>query len=312
MQSPIAAWSSTRDRWETDALDMLSGLSAVYLETFPRQGLMLNGQLFPHPELELPTVENVSAFSPIAGVSDLLPTPAASAPNDAEDIATWDARRARVKAKTGNGNGMGEPLGVAVRRLQLLPTPKASDGEKGGPNQRGSAGDPTLPSAVMDLLPTPTASDANGIGVHGTGGLDLRTTVALFPTPKASDGLFSLPRTSGRPPEKSTHLATRLHYTDFGKYRKAVERWELLLGVPSPPPLVPRGRGGALRLNPGFAEWMMGLPEGHITDPELGLTTNEQLTAIGNGVVPQQGAHVLSWMLSWLMAATQPVVAGVA
>lgn len=302
--------------------------------------------------MELPTVENVSSFSPIAGVSDLLPTPAASAPNDAEDIATWDARRDRVKAKTGNGNGMGEPLGVAVRRLKLLPTPKASDATVGAPQspeQNAARGYGPNLLDELTLLPTPTASDANGIGVHGTGGLDLRTTVALFPTPKAnlgknggsqpprkkrdggheiqlhdvvehdllptpkaSDGLFSLLRTSGRPPEKSTHLATRLHYTDFGKYRKAVERWELLLGVPSPPPLVPRGRGGALRLNPGFAEWMMGLPEGHITDPELGLTTNEQLTAIGNGVVPQQGAHVLSWMLSWLMAATQPVVAGVA
>lgn len=30
----------------------------------------------------------------------------------------------------------------------LLPTPRASDGEKGGPNQRGSSGDPMLPSAV--------------------------------------------------------------------------------------------------------------------------------------------------------------------
>lgn len=30
----------------------------------------------------------------------------------------------------------------------LLPTPKASDGTKGGPNQRGSSGDLTLPSAT--------------------------------------------------------------------------------------------------------------------------------------------------------------------
>ncbi|WP_329374603.1 hypothetical protein OG896_29510 [Streptomyces sp. NBC_00669] len=30
----------------------------------------------------------------------------------------------------------------------LLPTPRASDGAKGGPNQRGSKGDLTLPSAV--------------------------------------------------------------------------------------------------------------------------------------------------------------------
>ena len=34
---------------------------------------------------------------------------------------------------------------------ELLPTPRATDGTKGGPNQRGSSGDLMLPSAVMDL-----------------------------------------------------------------------------------------------------------------------------------------------------------------
>jgi hypothetical protein len=48
--------------------------------------------------------------------------------------------------------------------VALLPTPKASDGEKGGPNQRGSSGDLTLPSAVMPLLPTPTVEDAGRMG----------------------------------------------------------------------------------------------------------------------------------------------------
>lgn len=34
---------------------------------------------------------------------------------------------------------------------QVLPTPRATDGTKGGPNQRGSSGDLMLPSAVMDM-----------------------------------------------------------------------------------------------------------------------------------------------------------------
>jgi len=43
----------------------------------------------------------------------------------------------------------------------LFPTPKASDGTKGGPHQRGSKGDLTLPSAAAQLLlPTPRASDS--------------------------------------------------------------------------------------------------------------------------------------------------------
>lgn len=46
---------------------------------------------------------------------------------------------------------------VAVR---LLPSPRASEGEKGGPNMRGSKGDLMLSSAVTHLLPTPQAHDA--------------------------------------------------------------------------------------------------------------------------------------------------------
>ena len=33
-----------------------------------------------------------------------------------------------------------------------------------------------------------------------------------LPTPKASDGVMGLPRTSGRAVEKATHLATRIAY----------------------------------------------------------------------------------------------------
>ena len=37
----------------------------------------------------------------------------------------------------------------------------------------------------------------------------------------------------------------------------------------------------------------MGLPEGHVTDPAIGLTRNQQLKALGNGVVPQQAVLAL-------------------
>ncbi len=45
----------------------------------------------------------------------LLPTPSAMSPNEGEPIDSWLARRERVKDATGNGNGFGTPLGVAVR-----------------------------------------------------------------------------------------------------------------------------------------------------------------------------------------------------
>lgn len=54
----------------------------------------------------------------------LLPTPSATSPNEDEPIEAWVSRRERVKESTGNGNGFGMPLGVAVR---LLPTTTAGD-----------------------------------------------------------------------------------------------------------------------------------------------------------------------------------------
>jgi DNA (cytosine-5)-methyltransferase 1 len=40
----------------------------------------------------------------------------------------------------------------------LLPTPRATDGTKGAPAQRGSKGDLMLPSAVMRLTTTDSAT----------------------------------------------------------------------------------------------------------------------------------------------------------
>ncbi|MFF2955705.1 hypothetical protein ACFVVU_30710 [Kitasatospora sp. NPDC057965] len=51
--------------------------------------------------------------------------------------------------------GHGPNLSDVVEHL--LPTPRASDGTKGGPNQRGSRGDLTLPSAAARMVPRPAA-----------------------------------------------------------------------------------------------------------------------------------------------------------
>ena len=44
------------------------------------------------------------------------------------------------------------------------------------------------------------------------------------------------------------------------------------------------------RLAPPFVEWMMGFPPGWTA----GMTRTQALKALGNAVVPQQGAAVLS------------------
>lgn len=59
-------------------------------------------------------------------------------------------------------------------------------------------------------------------------------------------------------------------------------------------PTVQTSRGG--RLNPLFVEWMMGLPAGYVTSPEIGLSRAQQLRALGNGVVPQQAAAAIAAM----------------
>jgi DNA (cytosine-5)-methyltransferase 1 len=82
---------------------------------------------------------------------------------------------------------------------------------------------------------------------------------------------------------------------DWGDYAPAVDRWTRILGRPAPNPTEP-GRDGKPRLNPVFVEWMQGLDHGHVTAVPS-LTRNQQLKALGNGVVPQQGAFAIAHLL---------------
>ena len=178
--------------------------------------------------------------------------------------------------------------------------PRATPPQRRGHTLAGADSD----TDGLTLFRTPTSQLAvNGGSQHpdkrkaGGHGPTLADEVEhLLPTPKASDGEWGLPRTSGRPPEMATHLATRLEYTDFGQYAAAIARWEHVLGRPAPDPTEPTGRNGAHRLSPKFTEWLMGLPEGWITDVP-GITRNEALKACGNGVVPQQAAAAISHLL---------------
>ncbi|MDO5535855.1 MAG: hypothetical protein Q4F65_14555 [Propionibacteriaceae bacterium] len=137
----------------------------------------------------------------------------------------------------------------------LLPTPRATDGTKGGPNQRGSSGDLMLPSAV-NLLPTPLVGS----------------------TSAASHGQIS-----GQYREQMAQALNR-----WGDYGPAIARWEAVAGRRAPDPTEPGPKGNP-RLSPRFVEWLMGLDAGHVSGvPDL--TRNAQLKALGNGVVPQQAA----------------------
>jgi DNA (cytosine-5)-methyltransferase 1 len=223
------------------------------------------------------------AFGDVAG-RDLLPTPQAT-----------------------RGGSHTETVG-------LLPTPRATDGTKGGPNQRGSSGDLMLPSAVASL-PTPAVNDMGAAYTpetwdawtddmktrHGNGhGKSLAIKAQrLLPTPRASDGPD--PSSHGRTwsgTDNNLHNVARKQ--QWGDYAAAIARWEHTLGRPAPAPTMTSTKGNP-QLSPVFVEWLMGLPAGWVTEVP-GITRNEALKALGNGVVPQQATAALRHMLAWEMA----------
>jgi len=80
-------------------------------------------------------------------------------------------------------------------------------------------------------------------------------------------------------------LAKGQRKNDFNwhNYEPAIRQWERITGRYAPIPVNKKG------IEPLFVEWLMGLPEGHVT--ALGLSRSAQLKMLGNGVVPQQ-AHL--------------------
>lgn len=71
--------------------------------------------------------------------------------------------------------------------MKLMPTPRATDGTKGGPNQRGSKGDLMLPSLAAQLLPTPAAADGERTSLsYGRGNPTLTGAITNPPSDAGS------------------------------------------------------------------------------------------------------------------------------
>ena len=188
------------------------------------------------------------------------------------DTVGYDAQWVSVRASD---------VGACHRRERVFITAYP----KGHP-WRECVGDPrpTRLTTPRRLLPTPRTSDTNGAGAHGQGGLDLRTAVTLLPTPTT------------QPDTGNGHL------DHFGEYGEAIARHERTFGRAAPSPTEP-GKKGAPRLDARFAEWMMCLPDGWVTDPTIweGMTDtaarNAQLHALGNGVVPPQAVAAVTHLI---------------
>jgi len=175
-------------------------------------------------------------------------------------------------------------------REDLLPTPMTVNrtsrrAQTGRPTSGPSRGGPSygLEDVVTDLDP---ATDYV---------LPIQTEKeTLMPTPKSYQR-GDCP--SERERDSPDLGATTLHFPAgrWGKYGPAVERWEKLTR-PAPAPTEPNKNGNP-RLTARFSEWLLGWPEGWVTDPEIGIARTGQLRLIGNGVVPQQAATALVMLL---------------
>ena len=120
--------------------------------------------------------------------------------------------------------------------------------------------------------------------------------VALLPTPNASDGSGG----GQHPDKREGHSRQLIDYvlapSQWGKYEPAIRRWESLTR-PAPAPTEPNKNGNP-RLSALFSEWLMGWPDGWVTDPDIGISRNDQLRIIGNGVVSLQCEYALRYLLS--------------
>jgi hypothetical protein len=267
-QQPTAMWNPARGVWEKPTENLLCEHWELFSETWPTSGMTRDGQVF-----ELPMRVRLMPGSE----SLLLRSP---------------------KASEGQGGALGEAealkrgntVGVRDQIMDLV----ASQGAK------------VSRTEVNDLIPTPTTRDhKDGQAEHERDGVVQTDTVAraifnsgevLLPTTRTSmaNGPTRKEIEAGNP---KTRIETEVMLGDisWGKFEPAIRRWEQTLGRPAPAPTKPDGKDGAHRLSSKFTEWMMGLPDGWITN--CGLTRNEELKACGNGVVPQQAELALRHLL---------------
>jgi hypothetical protein len=153
-----------------------------------------------------------------------------------------------------------------------LPTPRASDGNKGGPNMRGSKGDLMMPS-IIAMLPTPLAADQRGSA--GMDKQELPNVVTQLPTPLSSqrttrgidceggealEGIICVLPTPTAMDCRSSGAAG--YSTDSGRHC-GMTLTDAVLGA------APAGRTG--RLNPRLSEWLQGFPVGWMSCEPLAM-----------------------------------------
>ena len=248
----------------------------VQLMGTPTAAMSVRSNKFKRP------AENPAEFVESLVADSLLPTPLSTDYNT--PASEWDTNNDRLQLRDIN---------------TLLPTPTTDAGRQSG--QCRDFGDllhaVTHEECKVVTSPTPTGRDSKDTTVQ---------VASLLPTPAVND------MGAGKDPEqfeewrlrqksadgrvavhgKSLHQEALKSEVDWGKYGSAVSRWESITRF-APDPTIPHKE--KRRLNPQFVEWMMGLPEGHVTGH--GLSIAKELKMLGNGVVPLCAAVAVSQLL---------------
>lgn len=246
-----------------------------------------NGRDERRPEpARLPRGFDAAVSGDAAGQVELLPTPRASDP---------------ANTSSHSSEGFRPQLGQVVRQL--------------GGERRDELGEVVDDDGAVPILPGDggsqdaliVTSDGDGVAVDVCGAENSHSTYVseelagtkcdLLPRPAASDGARGPDYAATQRNSSSYHtMVTLAGINQWGKYAAAIARWEHVAG-PAPAPTEPN-RNNKPRLNPAFSEWMMGWPAGWVTESAIGISRNDQLKVIGNGVCSQQAIAALRYLLA--------------
>lgn len=206
----LARWRPRASCWRTYGDTSPSG-STEFSGTWPKTGSMRSGRLFEHPTPERRTVESGSSS---------WPTPDASLMNDGEDPDSFERRRKRLAEKGYNGNGASTPLAMAVKAIDVWPTPRTLTGgaesaerkkelgrtDSGGGDLQAAAqsfplGGPSRPQATGEALPAGATLRLNPTFVEWLMGLP-----PFWTLPSGSEPIVSAPSETPSSPIKQPSL----------------------------------------------------------------------------------------------------------
>ena len=208
------------------------------------------------------------------------PTPNAGPQNDSDT--TWPQRREELKEKWGN-NGFGLTLGMAVTNWRTPASqesgisPERLEGELGSrmyDKETGRLAQYGLPQQVqywmtpntMDSLP-PKSQEALNYE-HDTARQGRSNPNNLRDQAAVQEGIANWPTPTGRDHKDGTSAET---VPENGLLGRAAPNWANSRSIPQAPPTTKDGHTcspSCRRLNPLFAEMLMGLPPGWTDDSE--------------------------------------------